>query len=249
MLSYHLNSDLLYACRLLFDTPVGLTNDFILNLEPAALKRAYRRKAFETHPDRSRALGKSETEMNRRFKEVSMAYERLIPIVNGESEYITQPKARPPKAQKAGASQWQRRAEKQNNTQRNHFYQGVFPNRRLKFGQYLYYSSFISWRTLIGAIIWQKRQRPLFGQIAETWGFLTTEDIHHILAVKPYTEKIGEYALRSGYLTAFQHLAILGKQRLHQPRIGQYFLQQNILSAEKLDQMLQRAVLHNRKFR
>ncbi|MFZ5570847.1 MAG: J domain-containing protein [Thermodesulfobacteriota bacterium] len=249
MLPDPLSTDLLYACRILFDAPVGVTNDFLMNLEPAALKRAYRRKAFETHPDRSRALGKSETEMNRRFKEVSLAYERLVPIVSGETVFTAPSESA--RTRKPGTGHFQQRQSRERPAgyaAGDHFYQGIFPSRRLKFGQFLYYSQSISWKTLIQAIIWQKKQRPLFGQIAEDWGFLSSDAVHRILAAKPYTEKFGEFALRSGYLTVFQHLAILGKQRLHQPRIGQFFIQQHLFSTEKLEQLIQRAVVHNRRF-
>ncbi len=249
MLSYRLNSDLIYACRVLFDMPARPTDDFLMSLEPAALKRAYRRKALETHPDRSMALGKSEAEMNRRFKEVSMAYERLIPIANGEVIIEPAPKPRPAPAKPSAPPRPDKKAKAWRFSAQDHYYQGVFPKRPLKFGQYLYYSNHISWMSLISAIIWQKKQRPLFGQIARNWGFLTADEIQYILTVKPYTEKIGEYALRAGYLTVFQHLAVLGKQRLQQPLIGQYFIQENILTAEKLAWMIEQAAAHNRRFR
>jgi DnaJ-class molecular chaperone len=49
---------------------------------------AFRKKALETHPDRARAIGTSETELTRRFKEVTLAYEILKPVIKGERKIL-----------------------------------------------------------------------------------------------------------------------------------------------------------------
>ena len=80
MLYAETNSELIYACKVLFAHKTGFDFDFINGLDPSGLKLAYRKKALETHPDRSKALGRTEEEMNSLFKEVSSAYEILAPI-------------------------------------------------------------------------------------------------------------------------------------------------------------------------
>jgi hypothetical protein len=42
-----------------------------------ALKATYRRRSFETHPDRARSLGRSETDLSREFQAVADAYRVL----------------------------------------------------------------------------------------------------------------------------------------------------------------------------
>ncbi len=62
----------------------------------------------------------------------------------------------------------------------------------------LFYSGLVSWKTYIKALIWQRRQRPLIGQIALHWGLLTLPDIRDILAARRLGEKFGESAVRQG---------------------------------------------------
>jgi len=62
MLSVTHKKDLLNACRILFGPAVQLSIDFLRDLEPSKLKSAYRKRAFETHPDRANLVGKSEGE-------------------------------------------------------------------------------------------------------------------------------------------------------------------------------------------
>jgi hypothetical protein len=125
------------------------------------------------------------------------------------------------------------------------FYQGRFPRYKLLIGQYLYYSGIISWQTLINAVIWQKKQRPMFGQIACQWGILSNNDVSRILRNRQYHEKIGQYALRAGYISPFQLMAIKGRQRiLHQP-IGNYFIEQSIVTPEQMDGLIKKMTTHN----
>ena len=175
MLHTGIDSELIYACKVLFTHKTGFDFNFIRGLDPSGLKLAYRKKALETHPDRSRALGRTEEEMNSLFKEVSSAYEILAPVVSGKASLKKRPKPSSP--------------EPQHNSFKDHFYHGTIPERELKIGQFLYYSGRISWRTMVRAIVWQKRQRPLFGQIAMKWNLLTAHDIITILKKKAYNEK------------------------------------------------------------
>ncbi|HSN92209.1 MAG TPA: J domain-containing protein, partial [Anaeromyxobacteraceae bacterium] len=65
------------------------------------LKRAFRRRAMETHPDRARALGRAERELAREFDAVRVAYrllaslEALPPRVTAQARPAA-PRAQPP---------------------------------------------------------------------------------------------------------------------------------------------------------
>ena len=91
------------------------------------------------------------------------------------------------------------------------YFTGNVPRREPLIGQFLYYSGLISWDTLNHAIVWQRRQLPIIGTIAHDWGFLSAEEIQSILKERSYKDHFGEYARRNGYITNFQHLAIVGK--------------------------------------
>ena len=226
-------ADFFNAYHLLFGHEKGVSIELLKRLRLPALKAMYRKKALETHPDRSKVLGRIESEMDERFKEVTLAYENLSSILKNDRTDILEDKTG---IQRKNFS--------------DHFYKGWFPKRRLLIGQFLYYSGYISWRNLIDAITWQKRQRPFIGQIAVNWGILSSYDIKRILTERSieqrYKEKFCQYAWNKGYITSFEHLALLGKQRLLQRPIGEYFMEQGILCDREVDKMVERMRVHNR---
>ncbi|RLB83931.1 MAG: hypothetical protein DRH17_00165 [Deltaproteobacteria bacterium] len=228
------------ACQVLFGPEVQISIDFLRALEPSGLKSAYRRKAFETHPDRATVLGESEAEMNRRFKEVIQAYQVLSPVIKGDRKIVLSDEIGIQRKNRGTNAR-----EKREKGFTDHFFKGYLPKRKLMIGQFLYYSGFISWKTLIEAIIWQRKQRPLIGQIARQWGFLSSYDVQRILLQRSYKEKFGEYALRKGYITPFQLMALIGKQRRLQRPIGEYFIERGILSPREMDKMIERVRVHN----
>jgi len=244
-LSFLSKTNLFNAYHVLFGYDKSVSIELLKQLQPPALKAVYWKKALETHPDRSKVLGKVESEMDEQFKEVTLAYENLnfilkddrIDTLDDETGIQRKSPERSAKVnKKRGVS--------------DHFYKAWLPKRRLLIGQFLYYSGYISWRNLIDAIIWQKRQRPVIGQIALNWGILTAYDIRRILTERNieqrYKEKFGEYACSKGYITSLQHLALLGKQRLLQRPIGEYFIEQGILYARKIDEIVAKQKVHNR---
>ena len=112
-------------------------------------------------------------------------------------------------------------------------------------GQFLFYNHVITLQTLFDAVAWQRKQRPSFGQIALEWGILTHADIENILRKRNIREKFGTYALRNGYITQFQYMAILGKQRQMQKPLGQYFIEKQILSSADLENYVRLQKKHN----
>ena len=258
-------TNLINDCYLLFGSNVFNHVDFLRGLSPSELKTAYRKKALETHPDRARTLGKNEDTMDDRFKKVIIAYERLNSIIQGGEIYVLRdvvPKKEnsestncrtQTKQKSASGFSYTDNIKKSNHSQMmrksasDRFYNGNVPRRELLIGQFLYYSGLISWKTLCDAVYWQKKRRPIIGKIALDWGILSSDDIKIILTKRSYKIKFGEYALRNGFITHFEHLALIGRQRKLQPPIGEYFIQQGILVNTELKKMIEGLKDHNRK--
>lgn len=257
-------TNLINDCYLLFGSEIFNCVDFLRGLSPTELKSAYRKKAFETHPDRARTLGENRDTMDDRFKAVITAYERLSSVVQGgivhilrneapRKENTTRPNRYTQTRQKS-ASGFSYTGNVRNNkhtqmtkkSPSDRFYSGNVPRRELLIGQFLYYSGLISWKTLFDAVYWQRKRRPVIGKIALDWGILTSEDIKKILTERNYKEQFGDYALRNGFITHFEHLAIVGRQKKLQPPIGEYFIKQGILAHTELKRMIESLKTHNR---
>ncbi len=55
----------------------------------------------------------------------------------------------------------------------------------------------------------------------------------------------GEFAVRMGYLTSFQLLAVLGRQLRMQKRIGEFFVEHGFIEASEIDDIRRRILRHN----
>lgn len=248
--------ELFNDCYLLFGPNVGLPVGFLKNLLASELKTAYRKKALETHPDRAKVIGVDENETEELFKRVTLAYERLNSFINGSKDFDIvdgKPTRRNTKTNHRKYTKTTHNKNKQGNrdkqwTVSDHFYKGFVPNRKLLIVQYLYYSGQISWRAFFDAIYWQRKQRPLIGQIAQGWGILTPEEIRKILKERNYKDRFAEYAWHNGYITRFQFMALIGKQKMLQRPIGEYFTQHGILSIEEVNKVLENLKIHNNEF-
>ena len=228
------------ACKVLFGPEVEVSIDFLKYLQPSGLRSAYRKKALETHPDRSETIRKDKAGMNDRFIEAKMAYEKLRPLVEGNTPFRLETRPKKTKHHKKGNGNGRQSGFSHSFHNRN------IPKRELLIGQFLYYSGLISWQTLIEAIVWQRRHRPLIGNIALSWRMLSVKDVQRILNWKGYNEKFGERAIRLGYLSRFELMALLGKQRGLQYPIGEYFVRQGILRPKDIDFMVARHFAHTK---
>ncbi|MBU3946703.1 MAG: J domain-containing protein [Proteobacteria bacterium] len=241
------NQDILNAYSVIFGPVVGISIDAIMGIPPVKLKTAYRKKAFETHPDRFLIVGKMKKEMNEQFIELNLAYETLQTALNKFSPLVKKnnnsTKKEEHKKKSSTASTCKNTAD--------HFYRGLLPKRKLLIGQFLYYSGIVSWKTLIDALTRQKMQRPPVGQIALKWGILSRNDIHAILKQRAiereFEKRFVEYAYLKGYLTSFQRLALLGKQRSLQRPIGEFFVEKGILMSKDVELLVKKLQLHNHK--
>ena len=236
------------ACSLLFGSQINISLDFVKYLQPSGVKAAYWQKALETHPDRAKSLGKDEAEMNECFKKITAAYETLNSIVASGNSILSTPKKSARPASPKNKKQPPRPSSKAQKSG-DMFYRGNLPSRKLLFGQYAYYTGAVSWRTMIKAIIWQRKQRPLIGSIATKWGMLTDENIQSILSSKQFLEKFGECAIREGYLSSYALMALLGKQRKLQKPMGHYLVKNRILRPETILRLVKQQQRHNKNYK
>ncbi len=243
MITQQPSQEIINACRLLFPAAVAVDACFLDNMANEDVRAAFRKRALKTHPDRSLALGRSYDELNRLFQDVSLAYETLKGYLS-EKETQPAPSGQSPGAARPAASRSSRRA-----ADHDYYYRGGGPRRELRLGEFLYYSGIISWRTLIGAIVWQKRQRPLFGEIARQWNFLSENEIRQILSNKSWNEMFGDCARRFGLLSSYQQMAVTGRQRQLQPLFGTHFVANRVLSASQVEMLARRKQQHNFRLR
>jgi hypothetical protein len=242
------------------------------------LKTTYRRRALETHPDRARATGRSESDLSREFRRVSEAYRVLSQLAGGpvpppargtaaasgpppcarrppgpEARGATAPTPPPAgEAPPAGAGGARSRDVPGGRARRDAAREAL-PRRRLRLAEYLYYTGRVPWTAFVEAISWQRGQRPPVGRIAVEWGFLEPEDVSRILEERRVREAgkvpFGEFAVRLGYLTSFQVLAVLGRQLRGQRRIGEFFVERGLLEPDELDEIRRRMARHNAQWR
>jgi hypothetical protein len=201
------------------------------------LREAFRRRALETHPDRAAALGRTPASLSEDFQALLQAFQLLSRTAQDEARNDAAPRG----------------AERATRPPHDHLNHGAMPRRPLQFAEYLYYSGRVSWRNMVEAVAWQRRQRPAIGRIAVEWGHLSDEEVREILESRRRDgtahEPFGEYARRKGYLSASQLLALLGRQRRLQRRIGQYFVEAGLLADRDLGSVDDDLGRHNSRWR
>jgi hypothetical protein len=250
--------DLFKACESLFGADIDVSVEFLRYLQPAGLKAAYRKKALETHPDRAVVVSDDPHFLEKRFKEVSLAYQMLVDFLAAPWRYSLDEKGglyvrkQPPRQARPSrpTGPMARPAARQRTTQPfvEPLYAGRMPTRRLLFGQYLYYGGHISLSALIKAIVWQRLQRPSVGAIAVSWGWLEGCDILDILRSRTFGEKFGDCAQRLGRLSRYQVSSLLDKQKAAQPLIGKYFADQNLITSAQIFKRIIDMKMHNKRY-
>ncbi len=140
------------------------------------------------------------------------------------------------------------RTKDKGNKREELYYRGPLPRRSLRFAEFLYYSGAISWRSLIGAILWQRLGRPRFGEIAFEVQAISGEQLHHLLQSKRRDECIGQTASRMRLLTAEAVEEILRSQRARQRLIGMYFIETQQMTHQELAKLLMAFFRHNVRY-
>lgn len=251
-------AELFSACRVIFGPQVNISLEFLRYLQPIGVKSAFKKRALETHPDRAKQIGSAHRNLNDEFRTVKQAYELLLSYVENKTSRIvgepvfTARRSRPQyqhvryrRQTNAGQSQYRAQPNRPRRPFVDHFYRGPVPRRNLMLGQFLYYAGVISWRTLIDAISWQRSLRPCIGQVAMQSGMLTQRDVVRILTERKLDERFGECAVRIGYITPVEQITLVSRQTRQQHRIGEYFVQQGLLSEHDLALHVSRQRLHN----
>ena len=213
--------------RILFG--YGVSNQFLATLEGPALKHAYRQAALRTHPD---SFTDTDSPSQALFVAVNQAYQALSSYIAGRANGLgtVVPTADTATRSKSFAPI---------------FYHGAVPETSLRLAEFLYYTRVISWNVMIDAIIWQRRQRPRFGDMAKQRHLLAEDDIRTIFTKKKIGEKIGSVAVRLGLMNVEEVNTILDEQINLQVPIGLYFTEQGYLEADQLDLILSDLQLHN----
>jgi hypothetical protein len=219
------------------------------------LRAAWRRRVLETHPDRAAVLGKSEAALQREFRAVSEAFALLEsfavhsvptpvtragpaagqstrtpptpPPSGGPARRAPPPRAPPPRPPPPPVTPSSVAAGPR------------LPRRRLRFAEFLYYSGRISWQHYVAAVAWQRGQRPSIGRLAIDLGLLGQRQVSDLLERRrregAQAELLGQFAVRRGFMSRAQLLGLVGRQKQGQRRIGQYFLEQHLLTIADLE--------------
>lgn len=119
------------------------------------------------------------------------------------------------------------------------------PNRKLKTGEYLFYSGQISCGDLLEAVAWQDNQHRKSGSFAVEMGYMNEEDRALVLQKKKRSEPYYAAAIRLGVLSTTQRNWLLFKQQRQRQPIGEYFVEKNLLSSQAIGRALVEKRSHN----
>ncbi|MFW5844996.1 MAG: J domain-containing protein [Planctomycetota bacterium] len=260
-----MHPDLHRACIVLFG-PAGADPGFLQQLSAARLRQDYRRRVKQCHPDRAAGDACQAAQLTVEFKRVWHSYQSLLAWVARPQLHATSARrgaaaarrrtataAAPRRATATPGAQRARQARRETAAepphQRPHGTRaGCLPHRRLFLAEYLYRLGRISYRQMIAALVWQRRQRPLFGQLAVDWGYLSRDCVQRVLREQRADERFGECARRLGLLSVFQHYALIGRQRGMQQPIGQWFVQAGLCTDAQLCAWVEDLKVHNRRY-
>ncbi len=245
-------ADIIKACRTLFGPEVTLSQEFLRYLQPSGAKSAYRQKVKETHPDSFAGLdSRVQREKTGMFQELVAAYETVSDFFKQRESGLWVVWDRAP----ASPSAPDRTAGKTRCREGNSGFRpereapfrpgGFLPSRPLEIGLFLYYQGIITYRQLIDALIWQRKQRPNLGDIAQRWGWLSEQDVKAILRHRGLFGRFGEKAVTLEFLTERQLNTLLFYQRSRQQKLGRYFVEHCILSAEEMERLATEQKTHN----
>ena len=230
--------DILCACRELFGSEVEISPRFIDYLRPEGVKAAFRTRARQTHPDlvlSENAAGICADD----FIRTRDAYELLTDYFSSREQ-----------GGACGGEFQASTSDLNGNWQRHQatpggmVYTGSVPAKKHLLGRYLYFRGIITYRTLLDAITWQRTTNLPMGSVACDWGWLSTSDISRILTMRS-AARFGESAIRLGLLNRLQVGTLLVYQQTSRRKIGQYFVQQQLLDPAELQDLLREFRLHN----
>lgn len=258
-------NELYRSCRVLFGDELDVDWDFLNYLRHSGLKKAYRLKARQTHPDLWACNQGSAADCDLSdFVSVQLAYENLLAFLNrrdhGPLSTSLYPRNPPSPAncdrfrgndrrQTGQSATYNRRPG--GNTGSNAFHtlhHGPIPKIRMRFGNFLYYSGLVDWTTIVRAVTWQRSQRPRLGELAQRLGWLSETEVLEVLARKKFTERFGATAVRRQLLSEKQLNILLNYQKFLQKKIGAFFLDQQLFTFEQLEELVLKHAEHNKLY-
>lgn len=222
-------------------------------LSSAEVKAVFRRRAHQLHPD-TRADGHHTSSVV--FSELVAArdvlLEHLVQVATPPKPHTVRPST--PSSHQGGGypfhvvrpRQQPQQPDKLPHKSHERYYGGVFPTYPLKFGQFLYFSGAISWQDLVRGMRWQREQRPVYGELAVMWGWLNDNDVRAIRAATDIPGVFGERATVLGLLTEKQANFLARHQHHSQPRLGEYFIKNRLLTERDVKEWLRKLDSHNR---
>ncbi len=242
-MSDYSEATLIDACRTLFGDELLLSREFLTYLQPTGVKAAYRLKAKEAHPDRFAGSPlKVRRQQTAFFQEVNKAYDLLRSFFQERDQELRFGQSPQTTGFRSSKSKPRRHspADKKGSCR--------IPERTLEFGHYLYHRGLITYSQLINALVWQRQQRPVLGELAINLGWLKKEDTLTVTQQRGPYARFGERAIRMGLLSPGQVKALILYQRTMQKKLGQYFVEKGILSAGEIEHLAQKLSEHNSRF-
>ena len=238
------DNELLQACRLLFGPDVQMSSEFLAYLQPSGAKSAFRQRVKETHPDALggyRSAGAAPTATA--FQDVLASYELIRDFFSQRERGLWRPE--PPESAPSEPPSAGCRAAAAEGSGRVYSGMEQVPERALPTGLFLYYRGIIRYPQLIEALVWQRRQRPNLGDIAQRWGWLQAQHVREILAYRGNVARFGEKAVSLNYLDHRQLTTLLYYQRSQQRKFGQFFVEQGLLSPTAIEDLVAELREHN----
>lgn len=226
------------ACRVLFGEHVQVTTEFLLSLKPDGVRGAYRKRAWESHPDAAAGAG-DQARRTHLFRRAAEAYELL-------SGYLRERKA-PEQARRVSAEWIFRPDPTPRRAPDERYYSGPLPTGELKIGLFMYYRGAVSFQALVRSLLWQRNQRPPLGELACKWGWLPEHAVPEILKSTHIVGRFGERAVKLGHLTDKQLSVLVFHQRSLQQPIGRYFTANGVLNEAMLHRLLRECSYHNKQ--
>jgi len=256
------NSEILTSLQCIYGPGIFKNTRAIKTLDFADLKKTFRKRALQVHPDRFIGLGSHVVNKKKdEFIKLKDAYEQVSEFLNGriilEDDLETR-KRRWWSNKKKEKKESVHAEEKINfrywepgNLKADPTFDEIkskLPKKELLFGELLYHSGIISWDELIAAIVWQRQNIKRLGEIARTWGWFDEDDISHLLPFKRNEELFGEFLLRFSVISEINLKILLCYQNMHKPKIGEYFRNNRIISGSKMDKYLSYLKIHNNAY-
>ncbi len=132
--------------------------------------------------------------------------------------------------------------------EKSFFYRGKMLPRKMRLGTYLYFRGIISRRMLNDSLHWQRKQRPMIGQMTLQIGILSLSDFSRMLLLTKDGTPFGIVARRNGLLNGAAINTILNAQKRFDKPLGKFFIERGVLTPKQTDLLVQELHIHNARY-